>query len=209
MRRITGILLAAGLGARFGAHKLLASLADGTPLAVAAARPLRRAVDEVLAVVRPGDAGLSALLLAEGLRVVECAQAELGMGHSLAAGVAASPGASGWVIALADMPYIKDATIAGVARAVAAGALMAAPFHRDRRGHPVGFNAGLYAELVALQGDRGARELLARHARALTRIDVDDAGILLDVDTPADLARVAGPQNSTLAPRNRPVDDGL
>ena len=209
MRRIVGILLAAGLGRRFGAHKLLVPLADGTPLAVAAACALRHAVNDVLAVVRPGDVELAALLRAEDVRIVECPQAERGMGHSLGAGVAASPDAAGWVIALADMPYIKDATIAGVARAVAAGALMAAPFHRNRRGHPVGFNAGLYAELVALQGDRGARELLARHARALTRIDVDDAGILLDVDTPADLARVAGPQNSTLAPRNRPVDDGL
>lgn len=208
MRPVTGILLAAGVGARFGAHKLLAPLADGTPLAVAAARPLRRAVDEALAVVRPGDAELAALFRAEGLGVIECAQAGQGMGHSLGAGVAALPEAAGWVIALADMPYIKDATIASVARAVAAGALLAAPFHRERRGHPVAFSAGLRAELVALEGDRGARELLVRHAGMLTRIDVDDPGILLDVDTPADLASVAGGQNSTLAPRNRPVDDG-
>lgn len=208
MRRIAGILLAAGLGTRFGGHKLLAPLVDGTPLAVAAARSLRLAIDDVLVVVRPGDHELSALLVAEGLRLVECAQAQQGMGHSLAAGVAASSDAPGWVVALADMPYIKVSTIVRVAQALSAGAGLAAPFHRGRRGHPVGFSAGLGAELVALQGDRGARELLARHAQALTRIDVDDAGILLDVDTPADLSSVVVRQNSTLAPRNKPVDDG-
>lgn len=209
MQRVAGILLAAGLGARFGAHKLLAPLADGTPLAVAAARSLRLAIDDVLAVVRPGDAELSGLLVAEGLRVIECAQSAQGMGHSLAAGVAAVPEAAGWVIALADMPYIKVSTIARVAQAVSTGAVVAAPFHHSRRGHPVGFSAGLRAALVELRGDRGARDLLTRHAPAITHIDVDDAGILLDVDRPADLAAAAGGQNSTLAPRNRPVDDGL
>lgn len=166
-------------------------------------------MDEVLAVVRPGDSELSALLVAEGLRVVECAQAEQGMGRSLAAGVAASPDAASWVIALADMPFIKVSTIERVVQALSTGAVLAAPFHRDRRGHPVGFGADLRAELVALHGDIGARELLVRHARTLTRLDVDDAGILLDVDTPADLACDGVSQNSTLAPRNRPVDDGL
>jgi molybdenum cofactor cytidylyltransferase len=210
MRRTAGILLAAGLGARFGAHKLFVPLADGTPLAVGAARPLRLAMtDEVFAVVRPGDNVLSALLIAEGLRVVECPQAEQGMAHSLAAGIAAAPDVEGWVIALADMPYIKVPTIARIAQALSAGAVLAAPFHQDRRGHPVGFSVALRAELAALQGDVGAREILARHARVLTRIDVDDPGILLDVDTPADLASAAGPQNSTVAPRNSPVDDGL
>jgi molybdenum cofactor cytidylyltransferase len=210
MRRTAGVLLAAGLGTRFGAHKLLVPLADGTPLAIAAARALRLAMtDEVLAVVRPGDTGLSALLVAEGLRVVECPQAGLGMGHSLAAGVTALPDAAGWVVALADMPYIKVSTIVRVVQAVSAGALLAAPFHQDRRGHPVGFSATLRAELAALRGDRGARDLLTRHAPTLARLDVDDAGILMDVDTPAELARAAGRQNSTVAPRNRPVDDGL
>jgi molybdenum cofactor cytidylyltransferase len=209
MQRVAGILLAAGVGARFGEHKLLAPLADGTPLAVAAARSLRLAVEDVLAVVRPGDDRLSSLLAAEGVRVIECAQSAQGMGHSLAAGVAARPDAAGWLIALADMPYIKVSTIAGVAQAVSGGAAVAAPFHRDRRGHPVGFGAGLHSELVELRGDRGARDLLARYTPIMTRIDVDDPGVLLDIDRPADLVGSADGQNNTVAPTNRPVDEGL
>ena len=192
MRGIAGILLAAGCGSRFGANKLLAPLADGTPLAMATARRLRSALSEVVAVVRPGDLKLSALLTAEGLQVVECENAHTGMGASLAAGVDASSEARGWLIALADMPFIKDSTLRRVVQALETGALLVAPFHAGRRGHPVGFHSSFRDELLALSGDAGAREILTRHATSLTRLDVDDAGIVLDVDTPADLAALAG-----------------
>jgi len=193
MRGIAGILLAAGCGSRFGANKLLAPLADGTPLAIAAARRLRSALGEVVAVVRRGDPVLSDLLTAEGLQVVVCENAHTGMGASLAAGVAASREARGWLIALADMPFIKDSTLQRAVQALEAGELLVAPFHAGRRGHPVGFRSGFRDELLALSGDAGAREILARHAALLTRLDVDDAGVVLDVDTPADLtAAVAG-----------------
>jgi molybdenum cofactor cytidylyltransferase len=189
--RIVGVLLAAGRGSRFGSDKLLAPLSEGgaagTPLALAAARNLLAALPESLAVVRPRNEELVRLLAGAGLRVVECARADDGMGASLACGAAASADADAWVVALADMPWIAPTTIAKVADALRTGASLAAPALRGQRGHPVGFSRRHYAALAALTGDVGARGILEGNAAELRAVDVDDPAILADVDRPADL----------------------
>lgn len=190
MQRTAGVLLAAGRGRRFGGQKLLVPLADGTPLGVAAARRLRAALPEVVAVVHPADRELARLLAAAGARVVACADAEAGMGVSLAAGVGATADADGWLIALADMPYIRADSIRLLGQALTDGAALVAPCYRGERGHPVGFSAEFGPALRALQGDRGARDLIARHADRLQCLEVDDPGVLRDIDTPADLEAV-------------------
>jgi molybdenum cofactor cytidylyltransferase len=186
--RIVGVLLAAGRGERFGGHKLLAPLPDGTAVAVAAARNLDDALPDCIAVLRPGDEILASLLAAEGLRIVVNPDADHGMGTSLARGIAAGD-ADGWVIALADMPAIRPATVAAVAAALAAGAPLAAPVYRGQRGHPIGFARRFRDALTALTGDRGGRDILAQHAQELRLIEVDDPGVLLDIDHAADLKK--------------------
>jgi molybdenum cofactor cytidylyltransferase len=190
--RVVGILLAAGRSTRFGSNKLCHRLADGTPLALRSALNLRAGVGAVLAVVRRHDHELQAALAAAGIDWMPCAAADAGMAATIACGVGATAGARGWLIALADMPYIRPATSAAVAAAIRAGAPLAAPFHLGRRGHPVGFGAALGDELCALQGDEGARSLIQRHAGELQRIDCDDAGVLADIDVPADLQAAGG-----------------
>jgi len=135
------------------------------------------------------DDALSALFSVHGVRIVHCERADEGMGASLACGVAASADANGWVVALADMPWIATRTIRAVGEAIVAGASLAAPVCRGERGHPVGFAASHRAALMALEGDEGARAILAHAGTALVRIDVDDAGVLRDVDAPGDLTR--------------------
>ncbi|BAV33723.1 molybdopterin-guanine dinucleotide biosynthesis protein MobA [Sulfuricaulis limicola] len=187
--RIVGVLLAAGSGTRFGGHKLLAPLPDGTTVAVAAARHLIDALPDSVAVLRPGDETLAALLAAEGLRIVVNPNADAGMGASLACGVSAVE-ADGWVIALADMPAIRLATIQAVAEALATGASLAAPVYHGQRGHPIGFARGFRAALTALTGDRGGRDILAQHSDEVRLIETDDPGVLVDIDHAADI--VAG-----------------
>jgi molybdenum cofactor cytidylyltransferase len=156
VRRVAGILLAAGEARRFGRHKLLAPLADGTPLAIASARKLFAVIPDSVIVLRENDSALAALCDREGWRTVICRDAAEGMGRSLASGVDAAADADAWIIALADMPYINEETVARVAQAMARGASIVAPFYAGQRGHPVGISANHRDQLMALRGDHGA-----------------------------------------------------
>ena len=190
MPRIVGLLLAAGASRRFGSPKLLAPLADGTPLGLASLRSLVAVLAEVTVVVAPDDHVLARLYRDAGVRVCPCPASERGLGASLACGVAATAEADAWLIALADMPYIKVSTVATVVAALARGALLAAPVHAGQRGHPVGLARRYRESLLQLDDDCGARALLAAHAGQLTCLEVDDPGVLADIDSPADdLAR--------------------
>lgn len=186
-RGCCGILLAAGRSARFGCDKLLHPLADGTPIALASARALQAALPRVVVVTEKRNARLRELLESKEIEVVAADTGDSGMGTSLAAGIAATRDADGWLIALADMPFIAPGTIGGVLAVLMAGAPIAAPSYQGRRGHPVGFGRRFRDELLALGGDEGARQLLARHRQQLELIECDDAGVLYDIDTPEDL----------------------
>lgn len=185
--KIVGVLLAAGASTRFGRNKLLQPLDDGTPIAAAAARQLVAAVPGSIAVVRPGDDALPTLLAEQGIFVLSNPRADQGLAASIACGVSATRDAGGWLIALADMPFISAHIMRAVAHALTAGAAIAAPVYRGQRGHPVGFARQFGEPLTELDGDRGARALLERHPGRVTEIEVDDASVLRDIDTIDDL----------------------
>ena len=186
---VVAILLAAGSAKRFGSDKLAHPLLHEVPIAVQAARHLKAVFQEdVLVVIRPGAAALAELFRKEGCRVVVCDSAAEGMGASLACAVRAAGDAGGFVIALADMPFIRTSTIAAVRDALAAGAPLVAPYFRARRGHPVGVAAQYRGELEALKGDEGARNIIAANEKGLRKIPVGDPGVLRDIDTPGDLS---------------------
>ncbi|MDA8107744.1 MAG: nucleotidyltransferase family protein [Betaproteobacteria bacterium] len=185
---IVGILLAAGSASRFGSDKLLHPLPHGQPIAVQAARHLKAELARVVAAVRPGAAQLAERLAGEGVEVIECPSAEDGMGASLACAVRAAGESQGYIIALADMPFVRPSTIAAVRDALIAGAALAAPYFRARRGHPVGIAARFRPQLEALAGDAGARAILAAHEAQLVKVPVGDPGVVRDIDRPSDLA---------------------
>jgi molybdenum cofactor cytidylyltransferase len=192
---LRAVLLAAGAGSRFGGAKLLAPLPDGTPVGVAALRNLLTLAVPVTAVVRPEDRRLAAVLIAEGAVVVECPDAALGMAHSLACAIrsiGSADGVTGWLIALGDMPRVKPATIAAIAAGLRGPTDIVVPFHRGKRGNPVAIGAAYRQDLLDLSGDIGARALFERHGRNVSKLEVDDPGVLTDVDTPRDLASLSG-----------------
>jgi molybdenum cofactor cytidylyltransferase len=188
-QQMVGILLAAGKGARFdpsGAqNKLMQRLPSGDCVAVAAARALLAGLPRVLAVVRPGADALAAALREIGCIVVVCPDADQGMGASLVFALSQAHGAAGWIIALADMPYVKTSSISTLLTALNQGADIAVPSFQGRRGNPVGFSRRHLPQLLTLGGDQGARKLLNLHT--VTELSVDDTGVLRDIDTAQDL----------------------
>jgi molybdenum cofactor cytidylyltransferase len=185
---IVGLLLAAGSATRFGSDKLSHRLPHGVPIALQAARHLRAVVPDVFAVVKPGTGDLIPVLEKEGCRVVVCEQAADGMGASLACAVRAAGPVQGYLVALADMPFVRTSSIAAVRDALLAGASLAAPYWRARRGHPVGISGIFFEQLIASRGDEGAKSILQANHDRLKKVPVGDPGVIRDIDTPDDLA---------------------
>ncbi len=188
-----GVLLAAGFSRRFGADdKLLQSLADGRPIALAAAENLIKAIPLAVAVLRPENVVLAQALQNIGLKIVYCYKADAGMADSLSAAIGYAAqfpeSEGGFVIALADMPDIRPGTIKAIANQLQAGAAIVAPAYQGQRGHPVAFAAKFGPALIGLTGDEGARSILKQHSQEIYLLPCEDAGILADIDTPADLA---------------------
>jgi molybdenum cofactor cytidylyltransferase len=187
------VVLAAGLGSRFGGpvHKLAQPLGDSAVLSCTLEAAIATGLP-VVVVTTPGLAELARRSVAARDVVVvppvgSSGRAGLGMGHSIAQGVAARADADGWIVLPGDMPLVRPGTLLRVASALADHLVVYAQ-HQGRRGHPVGFSAGLYSDLVALSGDEGARRLLARYPAL--GLEVDDPGVLVDIDTPDDLETV-------------------
>lgn len=191
------IVLAAGKGSRFrGAdHKLAQRLGGATVFATT----LRAALASQLRVIAVtteafADAARRSVAARDVVVLPEVGSPgtePLGMGYSIAAGVSASHDAGGWLILPGDMPMVQTSTLRAVAEQLAYHPVVYAQYH-GRRGHPVGFGAELYSELATLRGDEGARRLVARYPAF--GVEVDDPGVLIDVDTEADLALVRSAQ---------------
>jgi molybdenum cofactor cytidylyltransferase len=185
--RPTIIVPAAGRGSRYGGplHKLEEAFDDSTVLGCT----VRHAIQTQLPVVVVTTAALAPLLSSQlatrDIVVLSAAEAARGVGATIAAGVAERSGAPGWLVLPGDMPLVRPGSMLAVASALEQHPVAYAQ-HRGRRGHPVAFAAELYSELIQLTGDDGARRVMLRYPAHGE--EIDDPGVLLDVDTIGDLA---------------------
>jgi molybdenum cofactor cytidylyltransferase len=184
---ITGLLLAAGLGARFrqaaepgSGHKLLQVLPNGETVAQQSLLNLAKQVDRVV-VVQALDLSLRLPANTTCLSIPQAQQSD-----SLKAALNACEPSSDCLVALADMPLIAEPTYQAVIAALAQHNLVQA--WCGQAAHPVGFKATLRPRVMAISGDQGLRSLM--RSQPVHRVSVNDPGALFDIDTPADLLRL-------------------
>lgn len=182
------LVLAAGRGHRFGSDKRIARLPNtGFTLIETTLRNAWASGLPVRVCLREDDHALAVALSGDAVTAIVCPRAHEGMGATLAD---AATGIEDWdaaVIALADMPLVKASTYRVLAAACSRETI-AIPQYRGRRGNPVCFGAGWFSALTQCGGDFGARDVVSANPDAIRVVDLDDAGILSDVDRPVDLA---------------------
>jgi len=212
-----GLLLAAGSSSRFGSDKRLHPLPNSDTATTAAKTiglaslerwlsacnptvPPSEKLDQIFVVTRPNDAfaALVTQFLTEqqntphtaNCSLLTATDADQGMGHTLASAVAQIPSGA-LIIGLADMPWVAAQTLQILARKLreSTATSVIQPRYNGAPGNPLGFGRSHRDALAQLSGDQGARQLVrnARINEAILDVDVQDPGILYDIDQPADL----------------------
>ena len=189
-----GIVLAAGASTRMGRPKALLPAAGGTFVRTILAVLRDGGVADAVVVIRPGHEALAAEVAAAGHgRAVINPRADEGQLSSLLAGLDAidDERLEAALVTLVDVPFVTAATIRLlVARAAASSAPIVRAVHGGRHGHPVIFKRSVFAALRAADPSVGAKEVV--RSAGIEDVEVDDPGVLMDIDTPADYARLFG-----------------
>ena len=189
--KVAALMLAAGYSRRFGADKRRLQLGDGRSLLSASLALPCSMLEEVWLVLRPDEAPAE-LDLPTGVRIVQNPATAQGMGHSLAAGaerLLAESRADAVAIFLADMPAIRRDSLETLFAHASANAIVL-PSYQGKRGHPVLFGRAFWPQLATLNGDAGAKPVLQQHPEAVRIVELNDPGVLQDIDTPADLIQL-------------------
>ena len=188
---VAAIILAAGRSTRMGANKLLADVGGAPMVRVVAQAVLASAARPVLVVTGHQADEVRAALAGLEVKCVANPDFAQGLATSLKAGLRAVPSdADGVLVVLGDMPRVTSEHLDRLSAAFAAsgGSAVVVPTHEGRRGNPVLWPRALYAQMLTLDGDAGARRLLATHADRVREVDLATDAIFLDVDTPEALA---------------------
>ncbi len=194
VRKIAALVLAAGQSTRMrGRNKLLARVGEAPLIRTTVRTLLAARVRSVLVVTGHEPQRIAQALAPEPVQLVHNPAYRTGLSSSLRCGLAALPAATaGVLVCLADMPRVSALDIERLIAAFAPeeGRPICVPIFDGQRGNPVLWASRFIPEMMLITGDTGARELLLRHADLVHEVEAADAGVLLDVDTPEDLATI-------------------
>ena len=194
---VGAIILAAGSSRRFGDDKRKATLQNGNMLIENTINIAAKTLDSVLVVLRFGDRAfadeLDSKINIPGISYFLAPDSAKGMAHSLSNAIQKAVGMDAAMIFLADMPYIKEETITKLINAYNANQDLqpiVIPTSSGTPGHPVIFDKAYFNEIQSLEGDRGARPVVDAHQDKLIQVEIDDSGILRDIDTLDDIEAI-------------------
>jgi len=198
--RIGALLLAAGQSRRMGGpNKLLAAI-DGTPMVAHVARRLLASRARPIVAVLGNQADTVDIALGKlPVKRVRNPEFAAGLSTSLKRGIAALPSdLDGVIVCLGDMPLISGRHLE---RLIAAfnpleGRAIIVPTRRGKRGNPVLWSRQFFPEMTGLAGDVGAKHLIGEHAEFVAEVEMDDAAVLVDIDTPEALDAFREKRNS-------------
>jgi len=194
------VLPAAGGSRRMGRPKLLLPFHGGPLVGGVVNALLGGGAGEIVLVTAPDDEELRGWARRAGIASAVNPDPERGMLSTIRAGIAALGGAAELarrgatlLVSPADLPNLRAETVAGLLRRMReAGAPIAEPIFHGRRGHPLAIAPALIPEIETLDPNVGLRQLRDRHAAELLEVEVEDAGVVQDVDTPEDYERLGG-----------------
>jgi molybdenum cofactor cytidylyltransferase len=182
---VAAILLAAGESRRWGVDNKLLAPVDGKPMVRHTAEAILKSAVRPLLVVTGHEAiDIEAALAGLLLSFHHAPDFADGMSASLRAGVGAVPAeCQGVLICLGDMPFVRPDTLDRLADAHP-GQAAVFPTYQGKRGNPALLARSLFADIMRLSGDEGARTLLRAIPDQVGELAVDDPGILRDIDRP-------------------------
>ncbi|MDG2176111.1 MAG: nucleotidyltransferase family protein [Gammaproteobacteria bacterium] len=176
------IILAAGSSQRYGSDKRTATLSNGTALLSATLANVPDSFTRRVLVLKKEDEDLGKLY-ADNWQICHAANPETGMASSLVSGITMAGNWPAALIGLGDMPYISTETYLALQQALKKHDIVI-PVFKDQRGNPAGFRQRYFDEIMQLQGDQGARSLLEKYKKECFEVEVQDSGIIQDIDTP-------------------------
>jgi len=182
------LLLAAGHAKRFGGDKRL-HVVEHLPLLAQTITTYQQVFERLVVIVRTDDIAVTDMLKKHQLTpaLITAPDADLGMGHSLAAGIEQIQSWDYVFIGLADMPFIKTRSLKTLNEALTNNTQIIQPIYKGENGHPVGFGSAYFEKLMALSGDTGARSVVHQYPQQVTTINLNDSGLIQDIDTPDQL----------------------
>jgi molybdenum cofactor cytidylyltransferase len=186
---VAAILLAAGRSRRMGRCKQLLTLGDSTVINRCIGALVTGGAGEIVVVISEEGSDVAETVRCSPVRVVVNPEHEGDMASSVRAGRdALTAEASGVIVSLCDYPLVSAGTITGlIAEHEASPGSIIIPCHHERRGHPLLFPRTVLNELA---DDQILRDLVRRIPDRIRCLGVDDAGVLIDMDTPEDYHRI-------------------